>query len=89
MAKAKDGNVMRRAKTASPTTREVGESSPAAPRVKPVRITVDLDPRQHKELKQFAIDNDLRSSQVIRALLDQLVNSPALADTVISNAVTQ
>jgi len=54
-----------------------------------VRITIDLDPGQHKELKQFAIDNDLRSSQIVRALLDELVSDPELADTVVSNAVTQ
>jgi len=87
---ANDNNVMRRAKaTVSPVVRIAGESSAKAPRVKPVRITIDLDPRQHKELKQFAIDNDLRSSQIVRALLDELVGDPILANTVISNAVTQ
>ena len=87
---ANDNNVMRRAKaTASPAVRTVGESSAKAPRVKPVRITIDLDPRQHKELKQFAIDNDLRSSQIVRALLEELIGDPVLATTVVSNAVTQ
>lgn len=76
-------NVMRRDKAkSSPVKRTAGEGSAKAPRVKPVRITVDLDPAAHKALKLFAVEAETDASSVIRALLGQLQDDPVLAETV-------
>lgn len=85
-------NVMRTRKqkkaAASPVQRESGERSANAPRVKPVRITVDLEPATHKALKIFAINAETDQSSVVRALLDQLETDNNLASE-IRNAVNQ
>lgn len=76
-------NVMRRTKaTSSPVTRTAGEGTGRAPRVKPVRITVDLDPVMHKQLKLFAIEAETDASSIIRALLTQLGADTELASTI-------
>jgi len=36
------------------------------------RVTVDLDPDEHRALKQFALDHDATISDVLRAVLDDL-----------------
>ncbi len=76
-------NVMRRDKTkSSPVKRTAGEGSAKAPRVKPVRITVDLDPATHKALKMFAVLAETDASSVVRALLGELQENTTLADTI-------
>ena len=76
-------NVMRRGKAkSSPVKRTAGEGSAKAPRVKPVRITVDLDPSAHKALKLFAVKAETDASSVIRALLSELHDDPALRATI-------
>lgn len=78
-------NVMRKAKAKpSPITRTAGEGTPKAPRVKPVRITVDLDPALHKQLKLFAVEADTDASSIIRALIAQITTDPTLAASVTS-----
>ena len=37
-----------------------------------VRFTLDLDKEQHKQLKTFALENDVRAAVVVRALLRRL-----------------
>ncbi len=79
-------NVLRRKKAASsPIKRTAGERTKKAPRVKPVRITVDLDPVLHKQLKIFAIEADSDASSVIRALLTRLSTDPVLADHILQD----
>lgn len=48
--------------------------------VKPVRITVDLDPERHRFLRQFALDADAKGTAVLRGLLDLLSEDEALAE---------
>jgi hypothetical protein len=49
---------------------------------KPVRFTLDLDRQQHRFLKEQAVGIDADASQVLRALLDELRDDPALATRV-------
>jgi hypothetical protein len=49
---------------------------------KPVRFTLDLDRDRHRFLKQHAVSLDADASQVLRALLDELRDDPALAGRV-------
>jgi hypothetical protein len=68
------------------TTENRPESGPilgAPPRPeKPVRFTLDLDRDRHRFLKQHAVSLDADASQVLRALLDELRDDPALAGRV-------
>jgi hypothetical protein len=49
---------------------------------KPTRFTLDLDRDRHHFLKQHAVGIDADASQVLRALLDELRDDPALATRV-------
>lgn len=42
------------------------------------RVTVDLDPDEHRALKQYALDHDATISDVLRALLGALSGGGAL-----------
>jgi hypothetical protein len=74
------------------TTRTEPDSSASQPPVpsapprpaKPVRFTLDLDERQHTDLKRFAIETGpgTGGSKVIRALLEELQDDPELAQRV-------
>lgn len=55
---------------------------PAAPRVKPVRSTIDLEPDLHQRLKVWTAQESVKLSEVFRALVAQLLEDPALADKV-------
>lgn len=46
------------------------------------RVTVDLDPDEHRALKQYALDHDATISDVLRAALAEL-----RADTALQAAV--
>lgn len=57
---------------------------PSRAKAKTVRYTVDLDPKQHKFLKRFALEAEVDSSVVVRELLRRLKE-----DKQLSNAVMQ
>ena len=42
------------------------------------RVTVDLDPDEHRALKQYALDHDATISDVLRATLTELRADTAL-----------
>jgi len=50
--------------------------------VKPVRVTLDLDPAVHLFLREFATAAGVKASPVLRALLAELRADPKLADRV-------
>lgn len=55
---------------------------PAAPRVRPVRSTIDLEPDLHQRLKVWTAQESVKLSEVFRALVAKLLEDPALADEV-------
>lgn len=36
------------------------------------RVTVDLEPEDHRALKQYALDNDTTIAEVLRSALDEI-----------------
>ena len=50
-------------------------------RSKPVRITVDLSPAEHRALKLYAFDQTRPLADVVRVLV-QLLDDPAVAENV-------
>lgn len=46
------------------------------------RVTVDLDPDEHRALKQYALDHDATISDVLRATLAELRADTALCAAV-------
>lgn len=71
---------------ADPAAAEPAPARGRVPRVAPVRITVDLDPAQHRRLKRRCADyaDDLErpsvhAADVVRALLDELDADAGLA----------
>ena len=53
-----------------------------APRIKPVRAGVDMDPTLHKRLKMWATEQDATLSDVVRVLADLMLTDPDLAKRV-------
>ena len=73
----------------APTEPPVKRPAKAAPRVRPIRQTVDLDPARHRWFKQWlsaaAAQLELPSvhgSDVFRALLEEMAGDPGLAQRV-------
>ena len=65
---------------ATPTTRA---SATRAPRTRPVRITVDLAPLAHRELRAEALEvPTVPAADVVRVLVDLVAHDPDLADRV-------
>jgi len=66
-----------------------GELASRVPRTRPVRVTVELSPMEHKALRQWcaqtSADLDLpvvAGAEVFRALLSLMRNDPGMADQV-------
>jgi hypothetical protein len=59
-------------------------SARAARREGTKRITVDLPRSEHKFLRDFAYDNDTDGMRVVRALLLELRDDPALSPRVLA-----
>lgn len=61
------------------------EQPPASPsdevRVKPVRLTVDLDPADHEAVREFAFKHRMSHSDVVRSLIS-LLSVPDVAKRV-------
>lgn len=62
----------------------VHPEAPAQPEApsKRVRITVDLDPSQHRFLKIYAAERGLKGSEVLRALLAELHSDAELQQAI-------
>lgn len=58
-------------------------TSNSAANRKTTRITLDLDPEQHRFLKLFSVENGIQSSVILRALLYCLEIDEKLANKVI------
>ena len=54
-----------------------------APKVKPVRITVDLNPETHRFLRYFSIQNGIPSAMTMRCLLYLLETDINIAQRVV------
>jgi hypothetical protein len=73
-----------------PTAGEIsGEHTSRVPRTRPVRVTVELSPMEHKALRQWcaqtSADLDLpvvAGAEVFRALLSLMRDDPRMADQV-------
>lgn len=65
-----------------------GGSTPArkAPRVRPVRVSLDLEPSTHKTLKVMALEAEVPLVIVLRTLIDTMMADPALRDQVAATA---
>jgi len=72
-------NVRRDAVSASsPAKRDPDESADDSPRVRPVRVTVDLDPATHRALKIHVAEQGTTISALVQQLVaDTLGSDPA------------
>lgn len=64
-------------------TPAAGEVRPEAPRVAPVRITVDLEPTLHRQVKRWAFEAEVPIAEVVRVLLTRLTSDAALSASVL------
>ena len=69
---------------ALPVTPAAQDMQPAAARrPKRIRLSVDLDPPQHRALRIFALDSgNADVTDIIRILIDQLLSDQGLAEDV-------
>lgn len=72
-----------------PTASTRSTASTRAPRARPVRITVDLAPLDHRALRRWCADAAVElevptvaAADVVRVLVDLVATDPALADRV-------
>jgi hypothetical protein len=68
----------------TPAIGSTGTGSARTGREKTKRITVDLPRSEHKFLRDFAYDNDTDGMRVVRALLLELRDDPALSPRVLA-----
>ena len=96
MSKASDALAARAARAAARlhSPEPAVEAPSVAPRAQPVRITVDLAPITHQDLldrcRQFAIKLQVPkvpAASIIRALLVQLGDDPALVERVLPDVL--
>lgn len=66
--------------TKIPVADPIHPSKPS--RKETVRITVDLDPELHRLLKIYALEQGVRGSEVLRALLEQLSSDSELQKSI-------
>lgn len=74
---------------AEPERSEGSDGEPRVPRTRPVRVTVELSPMEHKQLRRWcaetSADLDLpvvAGAEVFRALLNLMHDDPAVAEQV-------
>lgn len=53
-----------------------------AGQTRPKRLTLDLDPHLHRALKIRAVGLDLPMAELLRALIEQALNEPAMLSKV-------
>ncbi len=58
--------------------REAPAARPKAPRVRPVRITIDMEPTLHKDLKLAALELEVPLAHIVRALVLRMGSDPQL-----------
>lgn len=75
------GKVGRTLRAGSPVSQQDTAES-KEPKARTVRYTVDLDPELHRVLKISALDAGAKSAEVVRALLEELRDDPALTERV-------
>ncbi|MER3444708.1 MAG: hypothetical protein C4333_11610 [Meiothermus sp.] len=79
----KAGDILARMKQVAVRERIAeAQAQPEAPGGKRVRVTVDLDPSQHRFLKIFAAERGLKGSEVLRALLAELHSDTELQQAI-------
>jgi hypothetical protein len=68
---------------------QAGQHGPRVPRTRPVRVTVELSPMEHKQLRRWcaetSADLDLpvvAGAEVFRALLSMMFSHPEVAEQV-------
>lgn len=80
------GKVGRTLRGGSPPKQDAGANretnSPRSLDVKPVRITVDLEPSLHRFLKTYSVNAGAKGAAVVRALLEELRDDPELSGRV-------
>ncbi|MGH4001613.1 MAG: hypothetical protein ACRDTJ_29595 [Pseudonocardiaceae bacterium] len=81
-AKARQRDLMGAALRRTSSDPAASTPRPVAPRVEPIRTTIDLAPDLHQRLKVWAATDSVKLSEVFRALVHQLLEDPALADDV-------
>jgi len=90
MSKAEDALTARATRAANRGSSEpapgVPAAPPAAPRSRPIRLTLDLSPVQHREFTRWCADaayelglSKVPATSVIRLLIGQLASDPELA----------
>lgn len=77
------------APTSEPEQRDGRDAEPRVPRTRPVRVTVELSPMEHKQLRRWcaetSADLDLpvvAGAEVFRALLNLMHDHPEVAEQV-------
>ncbi|WP_329094285.1 hypothetical protein [Streptosporangium sp. NBC_01469] len=77
---------------ASPAAPTTGQRRKAVVLAKPVRVTVDLAPTQHRALQTWTADaaetlgrSRVTKQDVLTALVARLLNDPGLADQIITD----
>lgn len=79
----KAGDILARMKQVAVRERTTeAQAQPEAPGGKRVRITVDLDPSQHRFLRIYAAERGLKGSEVLRALLAELQSNTKLQQAI-------
>jgi hypothetical protein len=83
MTRAPKQSAAERIRRGSPTSQPAtGRAVSGNVRIKPVRISVDLDPLAYDGLRDWAHEARMTHSDVLRALVELLIEDPAVAEKI-------